>query len=150
MNALSSIILIISIVIVGGLVAAQGPIFARMAIHAGGSLPAAFIAFALGLIFITIINLLFGSSLPRLENLQQAPFWVWFGGIIGAIMVLLSIYAVPKIGVAAYMSAAICGQLIAAIIFDHFGLFGLVANPINGLKITGVCLMLLGLSLITF
>ena len=140
--------LIAAAALAGALVAAQGPIFARMAVHAGGPLQAAFIAFGLGLIAILLLNLVAGCTVPSVTDLRTAPAWTWAGGIIGALMVLLSIIAIPRLGVGTFMTAVICGQLLAAILFDHVGAFGLATRPVDTKALTGAVLLLGGAWLI--
>lgn len=140
--------LILAAMLAGALVAAQGPIFARMASHSGGVLQSALIAFGLGFLVIFILVFTVGSAAPKIEDMRQAPYWVWFGGVIGAAMVILSIFAIPRIGVGSFMSSVICGQLIAAIFLDHFGVFGLEVNTVTTAKMLGAGLMLSGVYLI--
>jgi len=140
----TSWLLIVAAVFAGAFVAAQGPIFARMAIHAGGPLQAALIAFGLGFLFILFLIVLVGAAVPKLDDLRGAPNWIWAGGVIGAAMVLLSIFAIPRIGVGSFMAAVICGQLIAAVIFDHAGAFGLHPVGLDIVKSLGVMMMLAG------
>lgn len=143
-----TVLLIAAAALAGALVAAQGPIFARMAVHAGGPLQTAFIAFGLGLLTIVLLNLAAGSSIPSPAQLRTAPAWTWAGGIIGALMVLLSIIAIPRLGVGTFMTAVICGQLLAAILFDHFGAFGLATRSVDMTVLTGAALLLAGAWLI--
>ena len=109
----------------GALLAAQGPIFARLAVHAGGPVQAAIVAFATALLALLILGVATGTGLPRFAGLARMPAWLWTGGLIGMAMVLLSIHAVPRIGVAVFVAAVVCGQLIAALAYDHTGAFGL-------------------------
>ena len=148
MASCQTLFLILGAALAGALVAAQGPIFARMALHAGGPLQAAFIAFGLGLLAILLLNLMAGSAVPSGADLRAAPAWTWAGGIIGALMVLLSIIAIPRLGVGTFMAAVICGQLLAAILFDHVGAFGLEARPIDTSALTGAGLLFAGAWLI--
>ena len=148
MSSYTPLVIIVAAAIGGGLLAAQGPIFARMAIHAGGALQAGMIAFGLGFLALMVLYVVTGGTLPRLDHLKAAPGWVWFGGVIGAAMVLLSIVAVPRIGVGTFMAAVLCGQLFAAIFYDHVGAFGLPTNAIDTSKIIGAGLLLAGAYLI--
>ncbi len=148
MSPYAPLVLIVAAAVGGGLLAAQGPIFARMAVHAGGALQAGMIAFGLGFLALLVLYLLSGGTVPKLDDLKAAPGWVWFGGLIGAAMVLLSIVAVPRIGVGTFLTAAICGQLLAAIAYDHVGAFGMATRVIDMSKIIGAGLLLLGAYLI--
>jgi transporter family-2 protein len=40
-------------------------------------------------------------------------------------MVLLTFGAVPRIGVATFLAAVVCGQSVAALAIDHIGAFGM-------------------------
>ena len=62
--------------------------------------------------------------------------------------VALAAFAVPRIGVATYISALIAGQLTAAIFYDHFGLFGQAVREITPLRLLGVLFMGAGVYLI--
>lgn len=148
MSPYAPLVLMVAAAVAGGLLAAQGPIFARMAIHAGGALQAGMIAFGLGFLTLAVLHVATGGPLPRLDDLKAAPGWVWFGGVIGAAMVVLSIVAVPRIGVGTFLTAVICGQLLAAIACDHVGAFGMPTRVIDMSKIIGAGLLLLGAYLI--
>jgi uncharacterized membrane protein YdcZ (DUF606 family) len=53
--------------------------------------------------------------------MARLPAWVWAGGLIGTAMGLLTFRAVPRIGVATFPVAVVCGQSVAALAFDHIG-----------------------------
>lgn len=132
----------------GAMLAAQGPIFARLAAHAGGPLQAAMVAFATGLAALVILCVLSGAGLPKASGIARMPGWLWTGGLIGTAMVLLTIFAVPRIGVAAFVAAVVCGQLVAALAYDHVGAFGLEIRRVDLRDLAGTALLLAGLVLI--
>ena len=72
------------------------------------------------------------------------PWYAWIGGLYGAFFVAVAAFGAPRIGVGPLLTAAIAGQLLAAIILDHYGLLGLTRQPISIEKIGGVLLVLLG------
>ena len=86
--------------------------------------------------------------MPIAHAINTAPWWAWLGGIAGAMAVALAAFAVPRIGVATYISALIAGQLTAAIFYDHFGLFGQAVREITPLRLLGVLFMGAGVYLI--
>jgi transporter family-2 protein len=53
-------------------------------------------------------------------------------------------FGAPRIGVGPLLTAAIAGQLVGAVVLDHFGLLGLARQPVSMEKIAGVALVLLG------
>jgi len=140
--------IIILAVLAGGVIAAQGVINGRMAVFMGGPMQAAFISFSVGWIVLTALNVAFGNSLPVVETIKTAPWWAWTGGILGAGIVTLSAFAVPRIGVATYVSAFIAGQLTAALFYDHFGIFGQAVREITPLRLLGVGFMAVGVYLV--
>ena len=132
----------------GALLSAQGPILTRIAFHAGGPIQAATIAFAIGLCVLLAAGILAGTGVPRLGDVMRMPVWLWAGGLIGTGLLLLTLYAVPRIGVAAFAAAVVCGQLLAALAYDHTGAFGMELRRVGPREIAGAALLLAGLAMI--
>lgn len=132
----------------GALLAAQGPILLRLAIYAGGPLQAATIAFAVGLAVRLVVSVLTGTGLPRPAGIARMPAWVWAAGLIGTTVVVLTLHAVPRIGAATFVAAIVCGQLVAALAYDHVAAFGLERRGVGWRDIVGAVLLLAGLAMI--
>jgi transporter family-2 protein len=64
--------------------------------------------------------------------------------LYGALFVAVAAFGAPRIGVGPLLTAAIAGQLLAAIILDHYGLLGLARQPVSIEKVAGVVLVLFG------
>jgi len=135
--------------VAGALLAAQGPILARLALYAGGPVQAAIVAFLIGLVALLAVCLLSGGALPRPSGILRMPVWVWAGGLIGTSLLVLTLLAVPRIGVTSFVAAVVCGQLVAALAYDHFGAFGMELRPIGPRDMAGVVFLLAGLAMIT-
>ncbi len=142
-----SILLLVLASAGGALIAAQGPIYTRMASGLGGPIQAAMLAFAIGTLSLFLISVLTRTPLPQISEMMQVPIWVWAGGLIGVYMVLVSIIAVPKLGVASFMVAVVVGQLAASHLYDHFGVFGLEPRQVSPLNVLGLILMMVGVFL---
>ena len=140
-------LLVLVALIAGAMLAAQDPIFARSASHAGGSVQTAILAFAVALGALFAIWTCTGNGLPR-SGVLRMPIWIWIGGLIGIAVVLLTIHAVPRIGTGTFVSAVVCGQLIAALLYDHIGAFGLETRRIGFSDLAGMTLLLAGTLLI--
>ncbi|MEM1105497.1 MAG: DMT family transporter [Pseudomonadota bacterium] len=140
--------IIVMAVLGGTMIAAQGVVNGRMASAMGGPMQAAFISFSIGWLALLALNLALGQSVSPARALETAPWWAWLGGVMGAVVVTLAAFAVPKIGVATYVSAFIAGQLTAALFYDHFGLLGQTVREITPLRLLGVGLMGAGVFLI--
>ena len=137
--------LLVALVIAGGaLIAAQGLIYTRMATDLGGAIQAAFLAFVIGAVALFFLLLGSGGAFPRRGDIAIVPVWAWFGGLIGVFVVLVSIYAVPRLGVASYMVCMILGQLAASYLYDRFGAFGAAPRDFSALNLLGLALVALG------
>ena len=67
---------------------------------------------------------------------------------MGAFYVFMVILILPRLGTAAAMAVTIAGQLLAALLLDHFQVFGFREIPLDLSRISGAVLMLLGTWLI--
>ncbi len=84
------------------------------------------------------------------EHAGGGPWWMWLGGVCGAVYVCAAVYALPRIGSAYHVSALVIGQLLAATIIDHFGLMGLDVKPATTGKAIGLLLMVAGVVCMKF
>ena len=90
------------------------------------------------------------GEVPLVRDLARLPIWAWGAGLLGAVFVFSILYAIPKIGALPAMILAVFGQLIAALIIDHFGLFNLPKLPISPLKLLGILLIMCGFALASY
>lgn len=134
--------------ICGTLIAAQGAINGRLAGGVGGPVQAALISFSIGWVALLAVNIALGHKVPSIGQTFTVPWWAWVGGLIGAVMVASSATAVPRIGVAAWVSAVIAGQLAAAVMYDQFGAFGQAVRPATPLRLLGIGFLVLGVYLV--
>jgi transporter family-2 protein len=73
---------------------------------------------------------------------------MWTGGAFGATFIVVTIVLTAKIGATLTLASIIVGQLTAALVVDHYGLFGGTVVRLTPLRLTGVALLLLGVVLI--
>ena len=134
-------------VIAGIFIAMQAPTNAILGKASGSPVVAAFISFVVGTLALGAV--VAGSS-GRLfaPDLRQVPWYAWLGGFYGAFFVAMAAFAAPRIGVATMLTAAIGGQILAALMLDHFGLLGLARQPVSVERIAGAVLVLLGAVLV--
>lgn len=135
-------------VICGALMAAQGAINGRLATGVGGPMQAALISFAVGTLVLLAANVAVGNRFSLGGGAVTLPWWVWVGGLLGAIGVGSAALAVPRIGVAAWVAAFIAGQLAAAVLYDQFGAFGQAVRPATPLRLLGIGFLMLGVYLV--
>ena len=133
----------VAAVIAGIFMAVQAPTNALLAKASGSPIWAALVSFAVGTIALIII--LLASGAPRLvPGARSLPWYAWAGGLYGAFFVAVAALAAPRIGIGALLTAAVAGQLIAALVLDHYGLLGMEPRPANLVRILGLALVFLG------
>jgi bacterial/archaeal transporter family-2 protein len=95
-------------------------------------------ALLLLIIFIRQRNLEFLDFKPTVFGV------ILLSGLLGIGIITGVAYALPKIGVAAGLSAIIAGQMVVALIVDTFGLTGAKPIPITLSRLMGLMLLALG------
>jgi transporter family-2 protein len=130
----------------GGLIALQAPINAHLG-RSTGSLAAALISFAIGTLALALIVVLAGQGGELSSVSEVAPVYL-IGGLLGAVYVTCALIAVKSVGAGGVAAGTITGQLIASVIVDRLGAFGLEETPLSASRVGGVILLLLGTFLI--
>ena len=133
---------------VGVLLPVQGGVNSELARHIHSPVLAALISFLVGSICLVFSVAVLKTPLPTLGNVISLPSWVWAGGLIGALVVLGSILAGPKIVMLALVSLLLAGQLIASIFIDHYGWLGFSIYKMGFQRLLGVILLVSGFLLI--
>ncbi|MEZ5397846.1 MAG: DMT family transporter [Bryobacterales bacterium] len=139
------------IAFIGGmLVAAQGPIYARLSEGLGRDpLLAVFLAFLTATFVTGLIAVLAGSFRSFTPvTLAALPMWVWLGGLFGAIQVVISMQSIPILGVTLFLVIVVTGNLAGGALYDNFGMMGLAERPFSIAKAIGLCLVIAGVSVV--
>ena len=134
-------------VIGGVLLAIQAPTNALLGKASGSPIVAAFISFVVGTI---ALGAAVAATSGRLfdPSLKQVPWYAWIGGFYGAFFVAVAAFGAPRVGLGVLLTAAIAGQLAAALVLDHYGLLGLARHPVNLTRALGLVLVLVGAVLV--
>jgi transporter family-2 protein len=135
------------VLLAGAMTAAQPPTNAVLAKASGSPIFAALLSFAVGTAVLIALMLALQPRLA-LSPLRDVPWWAWAGGFYGAFFVAVGAYAAPRLGIASLVTIAVAGQLIAALLIDHFGGFGLDRAPISAGRVLGILLVLAGVVLV--
>ncbi len=145
-----SVLLALLAVALGGVaIAIQAPINGALARSVGDPVLAAAISFAVGFIALAALAI-FRGALPGLAEARSFPWWLWSGGLLGAFYVWAAVWSVGTIGVVTLVAALIFGQLVAALVIDAVGAFGVIPKPIDLTRIAAVVLVGAGLVLSRF
>ena len=144
-----AIIAIIVLVATGALVAVQAPINAALGRSVGSAVAAATISFGVGFILLLVITLLTGDG-ANLLRAAAVPVWMLVGGTMGAAFVFASLWAVPIVGVLTMSTLIILGQMVAAIVLDQTGAFGLTQISLTPTRLMAAGLVAAGVVLSRF
>jgi len=132
----------------GAMMASQGAINALLAKRLEHPLQSAVVSFAVGSVALVVVCLLMRVGTPAWSSLAEMPWYLWTGGLIGAVFVTAMIILTPRLGSSVTISCVIAGQIFASVILDHFGLLGLPTIRINAERIIGIVLLIAGVFLI--
>ena len=135
-------------VLAGAGVAAQAVINARLRLILGAPLWAAATQFIVGLTLLLVVALATRQPAPVTDGLARAPWWIWLGGAFGASFIVVSIVLTPRLGTALMLASVVVGQLSAALLIDHFGLFGASVIRMSPARVLGASLLVLGVILL--
>lgn len=132
----------------GALIPLQGVINSRLAKVIHVPLHASLISFVVGFLSIFAINLLLRTGVPTFSEIRAISPILLSGGILGAIFVTAFIYIIPQIGAATHIAMTVTGQLIFAVVIDHFGLFSMPSQAFTWQRLVGCLFLILGVLLI--
>jgi len=118
--------------------------------YVGEPMQVTFISYLAGTFASLLICFAARYPLPAMAELAQTSWWMWIGGCLGTLYVWSTIFATPKIGAALALALTIAGQMIAALFLDHYGAIGLAKYSASPTRITGVVLVILGVSLVAY
>lgn len=140
-----SSLLIAAAFLTGALIPMQVAANAQLGAVTKNAYVAGLIVFLVGTVVLTAVVALARPQFPSLADLSAAPKTMWLGGLIATVYILAIVIITPKLGVGVTTVFILAGQIVMAMLIDHFGLFG---NPEHGLNLWragGAVLMVLGI-----
>ena len=126
-------VVVLQVVAVSALGRTIGLIQASMVSSAGTTL---------ALVFLTV----FAGGFGRVPSVPGP--WPYAVGLLGAAYFVLSLAAVRELGAAGVTATLIAGQLVFAVVIDHFGLFGVAREAVSGARLLGIALLAGGVYLV--
>lgn len=114
---------------------------------------ASLISFVVGFIILLIMTLIFNKSFYIKSNHNsygKLRLIHFIGGVFGVIFITVNIFLMPYLGAAVTTISGMLGQMIMALIIDHFGLLGTPKNQIDIRKTCGIIGIIIGIILLRF
>lgn len=123
--------------------------YAQLSAIVGNPIQATTVAFAVA----TVALLLFCTCVGKTQLVGRAfssqyPWWMWTGGLCGAVIVLGNAWLVGHVGVGVFTMSLLVGQLGLSMLMEHHGWLGAPRKRISWPQVIGILLMLAGVALI--
>jgi transporter family-2 protein len=134
----------------GAVVPFQSAINVNLGRGLGHPLWATLASLVVSILVLLPIMLAMRLPLPSLAFIGKAPMWMWAGGAFGVCFISLALVLLPRLGASGFMALALAGQVVASLLLDHFGWFGLVERQVTLPKVLGAVLLIGGVVLIQF
>src|SRR3954467_7299420 len=135
--------------ITGALLPVQAILNTRLGRQTGGPLMGSLLSFSVGLICLLVLNMVVNANaVVNLRPVAVAPWYIWIGGLLGAIFVGFITWVNQQQGVALTFALVVSGQIFCSLVIDHFGLLGSAVRTITLEKIIGALLIIVGIILI--
>ncbi len=131
----------------GAMIAAQAPVNARLRLVLGSQFGSAVISFAVGIVLLIGAMVVTGQS-GAMASVGAGPWWAYLGGLFGAVFVVATLVASPRIGVTTTFVAAIAGQIILSSLIDRYGWFGVNAIALSWPRVVALVLIFVSLVLL--
>ena len=127
----------------GFVVPLQAGINVRLRSAVGDASMAALISFFVGTLGLAAWCLARGW--PWLAGaVTRGPWWMWTGGLLGALFVTSTILAAAKLGAASMLAWVVASQLVAGLLLDHYGAAGFIIREVSWQRILGAAFLILG------
>ena len=131
----------------GATVALQPPVNAQLARHTG-TIAAIFVSFAVGTLAIGLVLLLSGG-VSDLSGIREVSPLYLTGGLMGLVLVGVSLVTVRTLGAGGVVAATVATQLTVSALLDRAGVLGLEQTGLTPLRVLGFVLLLGGTLLVT-
>lgn len=122
----------------------QQAVNANLRAEIGSPWWAGFVSYVGGSIVMLAAALALHEPLFSKDLVLRSHVLSWTGGLFGAIYIAISIALVPRLGATVLIALIVAGQMLASVIFDHFGLAGLPVHPMTLSRAAGAALLIAG------
>ena len=133
--------------VTGAAIAVQALANSRLRFALGTPVWAAIAQFIVGLVALVAIAIVARQPAPDTAGLSRMPWWGWVGGAIGALFITVSIVLTPRLGTALTLATMTVGQLLAALVLDHYGWLGAPIIRLSLPRVLGAAFLLAGIAL---
>lgn len=95
-------------------------------------------------VLIGVTSLWLGTGARTTFFPVEASWTFYLGGVFGCFILAAAVLVFPRLGAAYAIALMVCGQCLAAMIIDHYGLLGMAKSPATVQRILGMLLVVAG------
>lgn len=143
---MTTFLALVLVAIVGGVAVVLQAQFMGVMDQQLGTIESVFITYGSGGLLVGLTMLLLRGG--NLAEWRSVPPYILATGILGLIIVSTIGYVTPRLGLVTAFTVLIATQFVLGGIIDHFGWFGAEIRPLDGTKLAGVGVLLLGIWLV--
>lgn len=135
-------------VLCGMSLAVQTAMLGRLGTALGSPIKASVVSFILGFVLLCAVVMLRDHGIDLGTAIRgHNPPWMWIGGLLGAVVVLMTSWLSPQLGTGLTVLVVLIGQVTGGLLVDRFGLFEATRRHVNVLQIVGVAVAVAGIAL---
>lgn len=138
--------LLAAITAIGGVATALQAHFMGLMDRRLGTLESVFITYFGGGILIGLVMLIQRGG--NLSASAAVPWYVYFSGALGLVIVGALAYSAPRLGLVAAFTIFVAAQFAMGALIDHFGWMGSAVRPLTFSRLAGMTVVLAGVWLI--
>lgn len=143
-SAAMTLLLVLVAAAAGISVALQGQFMGAMD-RVTGTATSVLITYSVGASLALLIWL---ARKPSVEVVRHVPWYSWFAGAFGLVIVSGIGYAAPRLGLSRTLVISVAAQLLVAMIIEHYGLFNSVRRHFEIDRAIGLALVVGGVWLV--
>ncbi len=135
-------------VLIGAGLSVQVGLNAQLRQQFGDPALAALGNFLVGTAALLVYLIVMRANWPSVGTLRAVPATQWLGGLLGASYVAAAALLGPRLGSATLLALIVAGQLLMSLLLDHYGWVGFEPHAMNGWRLLGAALLVVGVVLI--
>jgi transporter family-2 protein len=147
-SSLQNVVLTLLALLAGACLVVQQAVNANFRLETGSAWWAGFISYLGGTIVMLVMLVLMREPALPSSSISSSTWWSWIGGFFGAVYIAISILLLPRLGALAVIAFIVVGQLVASLVFDHFGILNVPQHSISIVRVIGCVFLLAGAVLI--
>jgi transporter family-2 protein len=144
---MTRLVAVLATLAVGALIAFQPPVNSELAKRTS-VIAATFIGTAIAAVVLGILLIVLGET-GHVRRIPHIPVIYLTGGLMGAVLVSVSLVSVRTLGAGGVVAATVSGQLVVSAILDRYGVLGLDRIGLTPARLLGFALLLAGTALVT-